>query len=503
MAACESAWPISQSTDMSDTSYGRLSRQFVSLLTAERVLLICVVLGSFLAILRSSPVMASPYQIDYGEGLMLEGALCIRHAQPLYPDPFGFPVVLHEYGPVAYAATAAVLSHGAPSFPAGRFLILLCSVTVSFLLAASLRHLTSSWWIGLSFGFLLLTLPAFRFWLCLLRADVVGVVFSVAGIALYLLHEKWLVWSIPFFGLALFCKYTLVAAPIAVFVHLVLNRKTSRGLLFAAGLAGACVLAFVAVQAETGGWFATHMFSIHPDRYSLAHFVALAAVVWASAPIVTALAVWYAGLDFRAGERGFPAIYLAVASVTSLTAGKLGANTNHFIEWMVACCMCAGMGYSLLLSKHAARFIPVTVLLSVSVLAGVVAQNRLQQLPSGDMAECGMAYRYVNDAASTRVLSESTGPLLLAGKPVFVSDPFVYGQFVKQGLWPDRRVEELLVERYFGLIVMSRDASQLVAPEMWPNSLVRAIQGNYRTVRRFRCRGAGVMLEPVSPDRGH
>jgi hypothetical protein len=490
---------------MPSTSNGSLGRPLGSSQTAVRVLLTCVVLGTLLVILRSVPPIVSPYQIDYGEGLMLEGALRIRHSQPLYPNPFAFPVVLHEYGPVAYAAGASVLPSGAASFPAGRTLVLMCSVAVSLLLGVTLRRLTGSWWIGLSFGFLLLTLPAFRIWLYLFRADVIGVVFSMTGIALYLLHDKRQYWSILFFGLALFCKYTLVAAPVAVFVHLILNRKAKRGFVFAAGLGAACALAFTVLQIKTGGWFATHMFSVHPDRYSLLHFFLLAALVSASAPVVTALAAWYAALDFRGGRRSFPPIYLAVSSITALTAGKLGANTNHFVEWMVACCMCAGMGYFLLLSKHVARAVPVTVLLSASALIGIVTQNQAEQQASRNMAECGSAYRYVSNSASSRVLSETLGPQLVAGKPILVSDPFVYGQFVKRGLWPDRRVEELLNERYFGLIVMPYDPSQIKArgSDFWPEPLVDAIDRNYRAVNRFTCRDASVMLEPVSPDHGH
>jgi hypothetical protein len=500
--------------DTSANSNASLIRRFVSLLPAEKLLLLCVVLGASWVILRSIPLIVSQYQIDYGEGLMLEGALRLRHSQPLYPDPFVFPIVLHVYGPVAYAVAASVLPAGTASFPAGRLLILTCSIAVSLLLAAILRRLTGSWWIGLSFGFLLLTLPAFRFWIYLLRADVIGIAFSMAGIALYLCHsppnkndnnddnkdgQRWY-WSIPFFGMALFCKYSLLAAPIAVFIHLIVSRKVKRGVAFAAGLSAACALAFVVLQVRTGGWFAFHQFSTHPDRYSLLQFFALAALVLVSAPVVTALAAWYAVQDFRADSRGFPSIYLAISSVTALTAGKLGSTTNHFAEWMVACCLCAGLGYSRVLAKYARRAMPVTILLSASVLAGILMQDRPALQPSRGLAECSSAYRYVTNSSASLVLSENLGPLLVAGKPVLVSDPFVYGQLVKHGRWPDRQLEDLLNKRYFGLIVVSDDLSQmkLHASDVWPESLVNAIDRNYRVVDRFECRDARVMLEPVA-----
>ena len=462
------------------------------------MLLACIFCGTLLVILRCIPLIVSPYQLDYGEGLILDGALRIRHSQTLYPNPFGFPVIVHVYGPVAYAAEALVLPGGRASFPPGRLLVLTCSVALSLLVGIILRHLTGSWWIGLSFGFLLLTLPAFRFWLYLLRADVIGIVFSVMGIALFLFREERWFRSIPFFALAIFCKYTLVAAPVAVFFHLILHRKVRQAFGFAMGLSMTSILPFLFLQAKTDGWFAFHMFSTHPDRYSLTQFFALAAVVWVSAPVVTALALWWVANDFRGKMWGFPSIYFAVSGITALTAGKLGSTTNHFIEWMVASCLCAGLGYSRLLSKYAARSISLTVLLSASILVGVIAQNRPSVQPSRELAECDQAYLYVKNSPSSRVLSESLGPMLLAGKPILVSDPFVFGQSVQHGVWPDRQVEELIRERYFGLIIMSRDPPQIEVQgsDMWPRSFVTAVERNYRSVKQFDCRDAGVMLEP-------
>ncbi len=352
---------------------------------------------------------------------------------------------------------------------------------------------------------LLLTLPAFRFWFYLWRADLIGVLFSMIGIALYLLSERYWYWSVPFFGLALFCKYSLLAAPVAVFAHLLLGRKVKQGFVFAVALAVAATLAFVILQVTTGGWFAFHMFSTHPDRYSLMQFVVGGALAAASAPVVTAVAVWYAvqALDRRACA--FAPIYLAVSTISALTAGKLGSTTNHFVEWMVACCLCAGLGYSLLLSKYAAKAAPLTALLSASVLVGVVAQNRPSLQPSRELVQCNDAYRFVSNSSSSRVLSENLGPLLVAGKPILISDPFAYGQFVKHGLWPDRRIEDLVNERYFDLIVMSRDPAQVRAmgSDVWPESLAGAIGQNYQVVERFRCRGAEVMLEPAPAANAH
>ncbi|MBI3474125.1 MAG: hypothetical protein HY010_00195 [Acidobacteria bacterium] len=467
---------------------------------AERLLLLSVLAGALLVLVRCIPLLATPYQIDYGEGLVLEGALRVRHAQALYPDPFGYPIVLHVYGPVAYAATAAVLPNGNPSFPAGRMLFLGCNVVIALLLGVSLRRLTGSWWIGLGCGFLLWTLPAFRFWIYLLRADVIGMALSAAGIAIYVWKEKAWYWSVLFFGLAIFCKYSLLAAPVAVFIHLIAHRKFKKAASFAGALGLACAVAMVVLQERTGNWFAFHMFSTHPDRYSLKQFFALMTLVWAGAPVATALAVWYVVQDLRGRVRSFPAIYFVVSAITALTAGKLGSTTNHFVEWMAAMCLCAGLGYTWLQEKFPERALPVAVLLGVSVAAGVAAQNRGDVQPSRQLAECGQLYQAVKNSPSNSILSQSLGPVLAAGKPVLVSDPFVYGQFEQRGLWPNGDIERRVQGKEFGMILLASDPSAMKGPDAWAGSLVDAIDKNYRVVNRFVCRDAGVVLEPRPPD---
>lgn len=462
---------------------------------AETLLLLSVLAAACLAIASAVRMAAIPYQLDYGEGLVVEGALSIRHSQPLYPNPFAFPVVLHEYGPVAYAAVASVLPGGGASFPQGRVLMLACSIALSLLLSGILWRVTASWRIGLAFGLLLLTLPAFRLWLYVVRADVIGVTLCLAGVALYLWKPRLWYCSIPFFALAIFSKYTLIAAPLALFAHLILNRQLKRGLGFAAALGTVCTLTFAALQVTTGRWFAFHMFLTHSDPYSVRRFLVAGTLVWASAPVVTLLALWYAVRQFRAKRWTFPAIYLLMSFVTALTAGKLGANTNHFLEWMVAACMCAGLAYSAILSDHASKLLPVTLLLGVSVVAGTMVQSL--QPPSG-LVECGEAYRYVKNSRSNTILAENLGPLLAARKAILVSDPFAYFQMIRNG-WPDRKVEELVKQRFFGLIVAETEPSQmkLSGSDIWPEPMVEAMNQNYRPAARFSCRSAAVMLEPI------
>ena len=493
--------PDQQSAASTGNSAKGLDWRVFSPRAAERLLLVLVMASTLLAFVQCLPLIRFPYQIDFGEGLMLDGAMRILHHQPLYPNPYAFPVILHDWGPVAYAAAMLAMPGGEPSFAAGRVLIVICSVALAVLISVILKHWTGSLWIGLAFGCVLLTLPAFRFWFYLLRTDVIGIVFSTIAVMLYLRDGRRWYWTIPFFGLAIFCKYTLIAASAAVLVHLLLKRKTGQGFGLAAALGSVCVVAFAILQAVTSHWFAFHMFSTHSDRYSLLQFFALAGLVWISAPVLTGLALWHVAHDFRAQNVSFATIYLVTSSITSLSAGQLGSTTNHFLEWMVASCMCAGLAYCELKSGYPKRVVPITVLLGASVLAGVIAQSGSSSEPTRGLVECDRAYESVRNSPSQKVLSQSPGPLLMTGKPVLVSDPFIYSQLVAHGRWPDRHIEQLINEKYFGLIVMADDPSQAKPVDAggWPEPLLAAIQRNYRIVNRYACRDAAVMLEPVAP----
>lgn len=466
---------------------------------AESLLLVCTLLGTLAVLVPEWRLATFPYQIDYGEGLMLEGAQSLRQGRPLYPAVSELPIVLHVYGPLAYAATAATLRPSHISFTPGRVLILLCALTVSARIATLLWRWIGSWQISVAFGLILLTIPAFRFWTYLLRADLIGIAISVSGLALFTLKPKYKYWSILFFAAALFCKYSLLAAPLAVFLLLLVTRQLKDATRFATPLALTCGAVFAVFQVRTGGGFAFHMFSTHPDPYSLTQVFALTGLVWLSAPIVTGLALFHVLRKIRSGKPDLPALYFITASITSLTAGKQGSTTNHFLEWMVAASLCAGIGYATLRSQHPRRLLPITIALVLSIAVGVWIQSRPAQQPYSELAECSGIYNYVASTNSPHILSQSLGPLLLAGKPVLLTDPFVYGQLVEHGIWSDSSLVRLVNQRYFDAILTTADPERIKTGDatVWPPSLLEAMGRHYHPAKNFHCRDSSLILEPT------
>jgi hypothetical protein len=95
-----------------------------------------------------------------------------------------------------------------------------------------------------------------------------------------------------------------------------------------------------------------------------------------------------------------------------------------------------------------------------------------------------------------------TGPVLLAGKALAVTDPFVFFQMTKHGLWPNKAVEDRLANRQFQLVVLGTDPST-TGSDIWPEPLLQTIRHNYHVVERYECRGAAFMLQPNAETAKH
>src|SRR5260370_21992847 len=49
--------------------------------------------------------------------------------------------------------------------------------------------------------------------------------------------------------------------------------------------------------------------------------------------------------DMRRLRVSLPMIYFSLATLMTLTGGKVGSDTNHLLEWLAALCLSAGLGF--------------------------------------------------------------------------------------------------------------------------------------------------------------
>src|SRR5262249_2511943 len=109
----------------------------------------------------------------------------------------------------------------------------------------------------------------------------------------------------------------------------------------------------------------------------------------------------------------FPSMYLATSFIVMFARGKVGADSNYFLEWEAALCWCAGVGYSVLrsgpkISNWTKPAVP--AMLAAYVLFFVAWVNLHRQLPTYRfLSGCRDAYQYVKNYPGDHFLSDNVG----------------------------------------------------------------------------------------------
>ena len=452
-------------------------------------------------IVRSLAIIRLPYQLDFGEGEVLNGAVRLAQGMNPYPDPRQWPVVLDVYGPLAYLLAAIPVRLAGVGFTGPRLIVVLSAAAVSVLAGLLIWHYARNRSAAVAFGALFLCITVVYPWVVLLRVDMPALALALAGLWLFAVWpERWL-WAGLVFVAALFCKWTMLAAPAACVAWLLSQRQWKRAGQMVAwtGLLTALVLG--ALQWATGGFFAFHMFGTHSDPYQWRDWVERFRVLLLEQWILVALTGVYLLAAVRAQRLTLPAAYIPLAMLGTLTAGKLGANSNHMLEMAAALCMGAGLGWADLAGQKEKpttetkrqrgdgdqKIRNAVVAVAAVALAVIFWRGYWFTKYPFAMPGCEAAYRFVRQHAGEHVLSGDVGAVLLAGKTVMVSDPYAYSQLVKHGGWSDKELQDKLRSGYFDLVLTSDESGSRA--ERWTPAVRQALAEGYRPVERFYCTG--------------
>ena len=462
------------------------------------------------------PMITARFQFDYEEGNILNALNRILHGLSPYPDPHALPNVLNPYGPVAYYLLSVPARLAGLGFSGARILIALCVLATCVMVSMLVWKETKSILTGAAFGLMYGAFGVVRDWSGIVRVDFLSVALATAGVFCFaqfhnrfdeaseqapLLRNMYTWLSVCFFTAGVFTKPNCVAAPMACLLVLLIERRARHAWQFAALLGSVCLAMLAACVLATRGTIITHMFLSHPDPFLWsAYFDRLAALSWTLGVLVI-FAVVRIVSELKHKTLSLASAWLLLSLMTAVTAGKLGSNTNHFLEWPVALCLVAAAGWTIITGLEA------RVLAAVLSVAGAVAVILMLagQTPSRDFfagdRDCPAAYEFVRNSGGEDVLSENVGAVVLAGKRVWVSNLFVYSQLIERGGWQDAGMNSMIAARRFSLIATSRNylANRnyaLYGSDRFPPEAIQAMAQNYHLAAAFQCRDASFMFLP-------
>lgn len=440
-------------------------------------------------------IVRQVHPVEYGEGPILFHALRLTEHLPLYLPPGQWPSIFAPYGPVGYGLVALCVHFFGVSFAAPRMMVVASAAGVAILVALLLRHLTRSWILALAFGPMFLCLMPTQTWMALLRFDLVGLFFSLAGFVVFAINRKLWPLAAVLMVLAIFCKVTLLSAPAACVLWLLVRREWRPAAKFAGLGLGLIAVGFALSQFGMGGAFFFHMFKTHPDEFTWAHYHEIMRPMLAKEAYLPLLALPCLLLLKSRDSMLLAALYVCVSTASTITAGDSGSADNHLLEWSAVLCLAGGLAAHQLLQSKSWRYAGLALALVLPIVCSRYAVDWAQSAYK-DSSGCGATAAYLRSRGEM-VFSEDVGDLVLTGKRVYLSDPFIEAQLAMRRNWPEPYLLQALRSGSVDAVLTSCELDHCAKLERWSPAVTNEILRNFRLARAFRCPDAYFAYEPV------
>jgi len=404
--------------------------------------------------------LAFPYDLNYGEGYVLNDAVRLAHAQPLYADLQQFPMVRSPYPPLFPWMWSLIEPFAGPALWPGRAMEVLALVGIVLLVGWNAWRTRGGVWPVVAAVGLVVANPFVYQWAGYARVDLLGLCFAVGGVlaAQWLRGWRGVLVAAVLCGLAVWTKQTTLTAANAVAVTLTL-RDWRRGLAFVALVAIPSVALGTALDVGTQGEFVRHVIlgnasnPVLPVRaivylvtFGFLNLIALAGGLW-----------W-----LRRALTGVPspiAVYLPVSLLAAYSAGNGGSSVNYLIEPVLALALAVPFVWRALPdgSKLAA---PLFAVIQLTLLlhwpngfgTGYLAESAIGHTPTAGDVSVGQRLDELVRTTPGDVMAEPAGFAVRNGQGVFVQ-PIDLRAEQLQGRWRPGPLVDALASGRFGRVI--------------------------------------------------
>lgn len=421
-----------------------------------------------------------PYQLDYGEGIVLWFAQEIARGHSIYTFPGSPAYASSNYPPLAMLLAAILSPIFGDGYTAGRLLNLGSALVVATLIYRIVHAEIRNRWAGALAGFFFLGSPYVYHWAPLFRVDLIGLAFAFGGVFAIWKWEQMikqnaecsmqksfsayrlLLTAYLLFLLALYTKQTLFAAPAAAILAL-FARDKRLALLFAMALGATGGIIYLLIDFVTGGGFTFGVLTSNATVFLFEQLTALFANFFTTFPIVLMLALWGWVSRVRARQIGVLECYALISVAALVMAGRVGAWENYFFEAIAMACVFAGFRFQVSGSTHYAfRFtqyaLPILLLVQL-VLFWHDPRIALELVTQGEPANRELAALLKHTPGT--IISEDMGALATSGKPVAYYT-FQYSSLARSGGWDQSWELNGLRDGKFPLVILERGTRENV-----------------------------------------
>ncbi len=284
-----------------------------------------------------------PYQVDYGEGVVLTFVQLLAQGKSYFLPITEYPFIHGAYPPIFMMVSVPFYWLFGPSLTSTRSVSIGATLILLYVLYQLIYRLTSRRALSLICTLIFCSAPLVRTWALEGRVDMLAITFSLIGLSQYFFYRdrpEGLKKSLPWFVLALLTKHNAVFALAAVLLDVWFHTDRSRhetikevGTYYVLPLVAFAVLGSLI----TGGEMLKHLFtySALPFRWfylqqGYGYFFEL---FWPA--IVVAISGLFLIFKWREHSYKVFAYYFLIHMVGIASMGKDGASPNYLLEpWL-------------------------------------------------------------------------------------------------------------------------------------------------------------------------
>jgi len=478
---------------------------------------VSAILGAAIAVqvilffLHAYQAIAFPYQLDYGEGPILQIALEVARGRPMYPSVAQPPYLIASYEPAYYLLSALGVKLFGVGFWWGRLVSTLSVLATALFAALIVWDRTRHRFASLVTCGTILAMPHFMVWATLMRVDAMALAFAVAGFWLFLRGARWA--GIPLFSLGVFTRRTTVAAMGAAYLGDAHRRGLRRATIaFALQATLIAALLIGANLVTRGGMYAQlklHTATSLGKAWTWQQLWSLLWVpgnpsplkLWPAYFAMTLIAAVWAAFH---REARVMLLWFVLACAIFLTSGRIGSAHNYLMEPTAIGAMMFGIMYAVLSGGvgRGVREPRAAPRVGLMLLAGALAAQMVwttQHLPE----TLSVLQPRVDPRASQHIIElvkqadgpalvEDTGLALLAGKEPPLM-PFEFTMMARAKALDPEPVYRAVRGGQYPLIVLRFNPFDPLEIKLhkpgddwkagrWPDGIVSGVQARYRLV---------------------
>ncbi|NQY74767.1 MAG: hypothetical protein HRT90_08405 [Candidatus Margulisbacteria bacterium] len=438
-----------------------------------------------------------PYQIDYVEGMMLNHAGYFLEGTPPYLPISQFPYIACPYTPLFLMIYAGFISMFGPSLVLGRLLVFgsygVCLVMVYLIL----RHLTKEKHgaFPVIMGTVLFGITQYvLLWSFLLRTDMMALMWTSMGLywVMRFKYRRLVFIAVLFFLAAYFTKQTYLMAPISVMIMMFISHR-KKGLLFAALFGFGLLIISGILNTVTDGQYLLHTIAYNLNDFRVVFLINGLLTFVLKHSVMTAFSIVGVIWTLKKRQGRLISLYVLLTFFAGITCGKVGSDTNYFLEVIMGMGILTGLG---LKDITVSLKTPVVyhLVLSLLIIQSVVflfeqSKYRYYVQPIMDVNSQKQLVKHM-DKIDGPILSENMGLLAITHRKV-PYQPFIMTQLYQQGVWQQDGFLAQLKNQYYKAIILSFHSPMenyrysLRTKSRFTQEMIHLIDEKYASVEKF------------------